>query len=114
MRLVILTALLVGATLTVPVVVRADDHHDKRFYDRDGHDYHTWDGQEDRAYVFISGSSTANIVSSDEPRMPSRGNTSGGFTTTRITCFSISRSSRPVHLSIRSAGHCAGATLPPV
>jgi len=36
--------------LTAPIAVRADDHHDKRYYDRDGHDYHTWNGNEDRAY----------------------------------------------------------------
>jgi hypothetical protein len=46
----ILTALFVGATLTAPAGLRADDHHDKRYYDRDGHDYHTWDDHEDRAY----------------------------------------------------------------
>jgi hypothetical protein len=33
-----------------PVAMRADDHHDKRYYDRDGRDYHTWNSQEDRAY----------------------------------------------------------------
>jgi len=46
----ITTTLLVGATLIAPVAMRAADHHDKRYYDREGHDYHTWDGQEDRAY----------------------------------------------------------------
>src|ERR1700722_11889743 len=49
-RFLILTAFFVGATLIAPVATMADDHHDKRYYDRDGHDYHTWNNQEDRAY----------------------------------------------------------------
>jgi hypothetical protein len=51
-RFLILSAVLVGATLIAPVVARADDHgdHDRRYYDRDGRDYHSWDSKEDRAY----------------------------------------------------------------
>ena len=49
-RSLILSVLFVGATLIAPVAVRAEDHHDKRYYDRDGRDYHTWNNQEDRAY----------------------------------------------------------------
>jgi hypothetical protein len=49
-RFLVLSAVFAGATLIGPVSVRADDHHDKRYYDRDGRDYHTWNGQEDRAY----------------------------------------------------------------
>jgi hypothetical protein len=51
-RFLILSALFVSFALTAPVALRADDHHDKRYYDRDGRDYHTWDtdGHEDRAY----------------------------------------------------------------
>ena len=49
-RFLILTALLVGVALIAPVPARADDHHDKRYYDRDGRDYHSWNSQEDRAY----------------------------------------------------------------
>jgi hypothetical protein len=49
-RFLILGAFLACATLTAPVALRADDHHDKRYYDRDGRDYHTWNDQEDRAY----------------------------------------------------------------
>ena len=49
-RFLTLTALFVGASLIAPVALRADDHHDRRYYDRDGRDYHTWNGQEDRAY----------------------------------------------------------------
>mgnify|MGYP001551227766 CR=1 FL=1 len=30
--------------------MKADKQHDKRCYDRDSHDYHTWNNQEDRAY----------------------------------------------------------------
>ena len=49
-RLLVLAALFAGAAWMGPVAMKADDHHDKRYYDRDGHDYHTWNGQEDRAY----------------------------------------------------------------
>jgi hypothetical protein len=48
-RFLILSVLIAGAALT-GAVLRADDHHDRRYYDRDGRDYHTWNGQEDRAY----------------------------------------------------------------
>jgi len=48
-RFLIMSALFVGAALITPVAVRADDHP-KRYYDREGRDYHTWNGQEDRAY----------------------------------------------------------------
>jgi hypothetical protein len=47
----ILTAFFVGSTLIAPVALKADDHHrEKRYYDRDNRDYHTWNNQEDRAY----------------------------------------------------------------
>lgn len=49
-RFLNLTALFFAASLSVPIAIRADDHHEKRYYDRDGHDYHTWNHQEDRAY----------------------------------------------------------------
>jgi hypothetical protein len=49
-RFLILAAILVGATLTASVATKAEDHRDRRYYDRDAHDYHTWNGQEDRAY----------------------------------------------------------------
>jgi hypothetical protein len=49
-RFLILSALFVGATMIAPVALRADEHHEKRYYDRDGRDYHTWNNQEDRAY----------------------------------------------------------------
>jgi hypothetical protein len=49
-RFLILTAIFAGAALVAPVAMRADNHHDKRYYDRDAADYHTWNNQEDRAY----------------------------------------------------------------
>jgi len=51
----ILSAFFAGATLMTPVTVKADDHRDKRYYDRDGRDYHTWDDHEDRAYRLYLG-----------------------------------------------------------
>lgn len=51
-RFLILSALLLGASLIAPVAARADDknHHEKRYYDKQGKDYHTWNSNEDRAY----------------------------------------------------------------
>jgi len=49
-RFLMLTAFFVGASVLAPVAILADDHREKRYYDRDGRDYHTWNGQEDRAY----------------------------------------------------------------
>src|SRR5580700_10590170 len=46
-RLLMVTAFCVGASLMTPAAMMAGD---KRYYDRDGHDYHTWNSQEDRAY----------------------------------------------------------------
>jgi hypothetical protein len=48
-RFLIWTALFAGAILIAPGTISAQDH-DRRYYDRDGHDYHTWNVQEDRAY----------------------------------------------------------------
>jgi hypothetical protein len=48
-RFLILSVLFAGATLIAPVAGRAEDHY-KRYYDREGRDYHTWNPQEDRAY----------------------------------------------------------------
>lgn len=33
----------------------ADDHHDKRYRDRAGHDYHVYNDDEDRAYRLYLG-----------------------------------------------------------
>jgi hypothetical protein len=58
-RLRILGGILLGMAMIAPIVVRADDHpYDKkyydnrRYYDRDGRDYHVWNEGEDRAYRF--------------------------------------------------------------
>ena len=50
-RFLILSALVLSTTLIGPVVARADGNHsEKRYYDRNGRDYHTWNSNEDRAY----------------------------------------------------------------
>ena len=49
-RFLVLSGLVLSAALIAPVAVSADDHHDKRYYDRDHKDYHHWNNQEDRAY----------------------------------------------------------------
>lgn len=53
-RVLILGGLLLGSAFLVPVA-RADDHFQKRYYDRDGRDYHVYDIHEDRAYRFYLG-----------------------------------------------------------
>ena len=48
-----LGGLLMAASLIAPVAVKADgdDHRgQKRYYDRDSHDYHYWNADEDRQY----------------------------------------------------------------
>jgi type III secretory pathway component EscR len=51
-RFLILSALALSTLLIGPVVARAQDgnHQEKRYYDRNGKDYHTWNNNEDRAY----------------------------------------------------------------
>jgi hypothetical protein len=56
-RLRILGGLLLGAALIAPIVARAEEHtynrkyyEHRRYYDRAGRDYHTWNEGEDRAY----------------------------------------------------------------
>ena len=40
-----------SAALLAPVAVMADDHHsERRYYDRDGRDYHYWNADEDQHY----------------------------------------------------------------
>jgi len=60
-RLRLLAGLFLSAALLAPVVVRADgdDHpynkryyNNRRYYDREGRDYHTWNEGENRAYRF--------------------------------------------------------------
>ncbi len=48
-RFQILSGLILSAALLTQVAT-ARDHHDKRYYDRDGRDYHVYNSQEDRAY----------------------------------------------------------------
>jgi len=52
-RFLILSALVLSTTLIGPAISQAagGDHHEKRYYDRDGRDYHTWNDNEDRAYL---------------------------------------------------------------
>jgi len=46
-----LGGLLLTASLIAPVAAIADDHHgERRYYDRDRHDYHYWNADEDRQY----------------------------------------------------------------
>jgi hypothetical protein len=57
-RFSILTLLVAGATMLAPVAMRADDrdnHREKRYYDKKGRDYHTWNDHEDRAYRIYLG-----------------------------------------------------------
>ena len=50
-RFLILGLLGVTASFIAPVAAVADDNrHERRYYDRDGRDYHTWNDQEDRNY----------------------------------------------------------------
>lgn len=51
-RFLILSALVLSTALIGPVVARAQyaSHSEKRYYDQKGHDYHTWNNGEDRAY----------------------------------------------------------------
>jgi hypothetical protein len=58
-RFRILGGLLLGAALIAPIVAIAQDHpyngryyDNRRYYDRDGRDYHVWNAQEDQAYRF--------------------------------------------------------------
>jgi hypothetical protein len=57
-RFLLLTVLFTGAAVVTPVAMMADDHHDsheKRYYDKDGRDYHAWNDHEDRAYRLYLG-----------------------------------------------------------
>ena len=49
-RFLILSALVLSTTLVGPVVARAGAPTEKRYYDKSGKDYHTWNNNEDRAY----------------------------------------------------------------
>jgi hypothetical protein len=45
----VFAALFVATTFIAPVTMRADEH-ERRYYDKEHRDYHTWDDHEDRAY----------------------------------------------------------------
>jgi len=51
-RFLMLSTLALSITLIGSVAGRAEgaNHNEKRYYDRNGKDYHTWNGNEDRAY----------------------------------------------------------------
>jgi len=49
-RFQIFGGFLLGAALLAPIAMTAEEHHDKRYYDREGRDYHVYNDQEDRAY----------------------------------------------------------------
>ena len=50
-RFLLVGGLVLSAVLVAPLVLRADDHHrERRYYDREHHDYHVWNDHEDRAY----------------------------------------------------------------
>jgi hypothetical protein len=51
-RFLVLSAFVLASALIAPIAASADDrdHHEKRYYDRSGRDYHTWSSNEDRAY----------------------------------------------------------------
>jgi hypothetical protein len=56
-----LSVFLLSACLFIPVALKADDHHnDKRYYDKNNRDYHTWNNQEDRAYRVYLGEQHRN------------------------------------------------------
>jgi type III secretory pathway component EscR len=49
-RFLVLSALVLSTTLIGPVVARAGAPQEKRYYDKNGKDYHTWNTNEDHAY----------------------------------------------------------------
>ena len=49
-RFLILSALVLSTTLIGPVVAQSRAPQEKRYYDKSGKDYHTWNSNEDRAY----------------------------------------------------------------
>ena len=50
-HLFILGGFVIAASMVAPVAALADDHRgEKRYYDRDHHDYHYWNDGEDREY----------------------------------------------------------------
>ena len=72
-RFLILSGFVLGAAFIAPVTMTADDHHDRRYYDRDGRDYHVYNDREDRAFRVYLGEQHRNYrefhrVKRDEQR----------------------------------------------
>ena len=84
-RLLVLTMLFAGVAVIVPATMRAEEHHEKRYYDRNGHDYHTWNDHEDRAYRVYLGEQHRNYREFAHVKAASKVNTSGGVTNIPIT-----------------------------
>ena len=49
-RFLILSALVLSTTLIGPVIAQSRAPQEKRYYDKNGKDYHTWNSNEDHAY----------------------------------------------------------------
>jgi hypothetical protein len=49
-RFMILGGFLLGAAFLAPIATADDHHQDKRYYDREGKDYHVYNSHEDKAY----------------------------------------------------------------
>jgi hypothetical protein len=49
-RFLILSALVLSTTMIGPIAARAGSPAEKRYYDKSGKDYHTWNSNEDHAY----------------------------------------------------------------
>ena len=49
-RFLILSALVLSTTLIGPVIAQSRAPQEKRYYDKSGKDYHTWNDNEDHAY----------------------------------------------------------------
>ena len=74
-RFAIVSAMFAGTALVGPPVVNAEDHnvrHERRFYDRDGRDYHSWNDHEDRAYRMYLGEQHREYLDFGRVREPQR------------------------------------------
>jgi len=49
-RFLMLSALVLSTTLIGPVIAQSRAPQEKRYYDKSGKDYHTWNDNEDHAY----------------------------------------------------------------
>jgi hypothetical protein len=74
-RFMVMTMMAAGIALVAPVAASADDHHEKqerRYYDRDGRDYHSWNDHEDRAYRLYLGEHHREYLDFGRVREPQR------------------------------------------